>query len=200
LSEWSRDAIALLDLHGGDIGEIQASYIVFQKTGDTAEDRRGELLARCFDTPFVVGLNPKCTEASGRSCTALAKSGRFGLVTESGDHGVLEEKAILMHQRGILNVARVLGVLCDRAPDESSAAVCVDEYVFLTAPAAGLFYPRVEPGDMVSKGEILAEIRDAFGRCRAKIEAPTDGVVLWRWCLQFIKQDAWVGAIGHVSC
>ena len=200
LFEWADGAAALIDMHGGDIGEIQSPYIVYQRTGDAALDAHHEALARCFDTDWLVGVDPARSEVPGRSCTALGRLGRAGLVSEAGDHAVLTAAHADWHARGVLNAARLLGIL-DGEIDvdlERRSAVVIEEYVFVHAPVEGLYYPQHEPGIRVEKGQKLGEIRDAFGRRVADVEAPDNGIVMWRWCIQFVKSDAWIGAVGRL--
>ena len=199
LFDWAADAAALIDLHGGDIGEIQSPYVVYQRTGDAAVDNRHEALARCFDTDWLVGVDAARSELPGRSCTALGRLGRAGLVTESGDHAVLTKESAEWHARGVLNAARLVGVLGGEIDVdlERRSAVVIEEYVFTLAPTDGMYYPQHEPGLRVEKGQKLGEIRDGFGRRVADVEAPSDGIVLWRWCLQFAKAGAWIGAVGR---
>ena len=199
LFDWAAGAAALIDMHGGDIGEIQSPYVVYQRTGDAALDARHEALARCFDTDWLVGVDPALSEVPGRSCTALGRLGRAGLVTEAGDHAVLTGAHADWHARGVLNAARLLGVL-DGDVDvdlERRSAVVIEEYVFTFAPVDGLYYPQHEPGIEVEKGRKLGEIRDPFGRRVADVEAPDDGIVMWRWCMQFARAGAWIGAVGR---
>jgi len=196
LAEWAHDAVALIDLHGGDIGEIQAPYVVFQRTGDDRIDRRHEALARCFDTPLLVGLDPTAREKPGRSCTALGRRGRAGLVTESGNHAVLDWAAVDWHVRGIVNAARLFGILPGEVDVRRDDALIIDRYVFVTAPADGLYYPTHEPGIRVERGARLGELRDVFHHRITDVVAPAGGIVMWRSCLQFAKADSWIGAIG----
>ena len=200
LFDWAAGSAALVDMHGGDIGEIQSPYVVYQRTGDAAIDARHEALARCFPTDWLVGVDPAVSESPGRSCTALGKIGRAGLVSEAGDHAVLTGAHADWHARGVLNAARLLGVL-DGEVDvdlERRSAVVIEEYVFARAPVDGLYYPRHEPGILVEKGQKLGEIRDTFGRRVADVEAPDDGIVMWRWCIQFARAGAWIGAVGRL--
>ena len=200
LFEWAADAEALIDLHGGDIGMIQSPYVVYQRTGDPEVDARHEALARCFPTDWLVGVDPMAVESPGRSSTALGRLNRAGLVSESGDHAVQSATSTDWHVRGVLNAARLLGVLGgDIDVDlERRSAVVIEEYVFTCAPVDGLYYPQHEPGIRVEKGDKLGEIRDTFGRRVVDVEAPDSGIVMWRWCMQFVKAGAWIGAVGRI--
>jgi predicted deacylase len=199
LNEWAGCAAALIDLHGGDIGEVQEPYVVLQRTGDAAFNAQLISCARCFTSQFIVCLGEQYLASPGRSCSALARFGRVGLVTEAGDHAVIQEDAVLRHGLGVLNVARLLGVLNDRPAECNAHATVIEEYVFVTAPVAGLFYPISSAGQWIRRREPFGELRDNFGRKRQVVLAPCDGVVLWHSCLQFAKAEAWIGAIGQLG-
>jgi uncharacterized protein len=197
LSEWASSAAALIDLHGGDIGEVQEPYVVLQRTPDEPFNSRLISYARCFTSHFIVCLGEQHLTSPGRSCSALARYGRIGLVTEAGDHAVIQPHAVLRHVHGILNVARLLGILNDRPAESNTNARLIDDYVFVSAPVEGLFYPISVAGQWIKRNEPFGELRDSFGRRRHMVLAPSDGIVLWHSCLQFAKAENWIGAIGH---
>src|SRR5262245_31569063 len=56
LNDWAADADVLVDLHGGDLCERVAHFMVVQCTGDDEFDRRALSLALSFDAELVVSL------------------------------------------------------------------------------------------------------------------------------------------------
>jgi len=196
LQEWAGDAAALLDLHGGDIGEAQQPFVIFQRTGDARVDKRHEALARCFETDFLVWLEPALMERPGRCCTALARIGRVGLVAERGDNGVLSPAAVRWHADGVLRVAELLGMLPKRPRKRRPNQFVMPGYTFLKAPCDGLVRFRCKPGAQVMRGEIVAEMHDELRRPLADIAAPANGYLLWYSSMLFAKRESWVGALG----
>lgn len=196
LQEWARDAAVLLDLHGGDIGEAQQPFVIFQRTGNPKIDKRHEAIARCFETDFLVGLEPELMKKPGRCCTALARIGRVGLVAERGDNGVLSPAAVRWHADGVLRVAELLGMLPKRPRKRRPEQFVMPGYTFLKAPCDGLVRFRCKPGDPVTKGQIVAELYDELRRPLADIAAPTHGYLLWYSSMLFAKRESWIGALG----
>jgi predicted deacylase len=49
----------------------------------------------------------------------------------------------------------------------------------LTSPKTGVLHPKVEPGQSVAAGSILAIVTDFFGREIARVTAPFAGEVLY---------------------
>jgi uncharacterized protein len=196
LQEWAGGAAALIDLHGGDIGEAQQPFVIFQRTGNAQVDKRHEAIARCFETDFLVGLEPELMKKPGRCCTALARIGRVGLVAERGDNAVLSPAAVRWHADGVLRVAELLGMLPRQPRKRSLKQFVMPGYTFLKAPCDGLVRFRCKPGARVTQGQIVAEMHDELRRPLADITAPANGYLLWYSSMLFAKRESWVGALG----
>jgi predicted deacylase len=180
LTEWAADAAALIDLHGGDLRENVAKFIMYQRTGDPAQDSRRAGLARAFDADLVVGLEPDLMAAPGRSCTALASLGRDGLLAEAGANGVIDEESVQFHVGGVLGVARGLGMIDGPAPVPKRRQVDCDRYLWIAMPADGFIHFEVEPAASVTAGQRLGRVHDLVGQPCGELRAPADGFVLWR--------------------
>jgi hypothetical protein len=50
---------------------------------------------------------------------------------------------------------------------------------WLRSEVTGYWHPRVAVGDLVSAGQLVGEVRDAFHTVLRRIEAPIGGVVLF---------------------
>jgi predicted deacylase len=178
-TEWAANADCYVDLHGGDLRENVAKFVMFQRTDDPELNARGEVLARCFDAEIVVGLPTRLLEQPGRATTAFARQGRIALTSEAGANGILDEASITFHVDGVLNIAHRLGMI-DRTPRFERARVSCHDYLWVKSPANGQLYPTVEPGDAVVQGQDLGAIHDLFGERVGHLQAPADGLVLWR--------------------
>ena len=196
LFDWSGDAQALIDLHGGDLHEKFSRYTVWQRSGAADLDERNERLARGFDADFVVGLEPRYMEARGRCCTAAAKLSRLSVVVEGGSEARFSEAHMLYHVNGVMNAARTLGMTGGRPLPARLGQIAIADYVFLTAPADSMVTPRVEPCEFVQRGQHVMECRDLFGRTIGEIVAPAAGYVIWRTSHLAAREGAWIGAIG----
>lgn len=178
-NEWAANADCYVDLHGGDLRENVSKFVMFQRTGAGELDARRELLARCFDAEIIVGLPKQLMDHPGRAPTGFARQGRIAIVAEAGANGVRDEASITYHVDGILNIANCLGMI-DRKPRFQRARVLCHDYLWVESPYSGQFYPTIEPGDAVEQGQDLGAIHDLFGRRIGHLEAPADGLVLWR--------------------
>ena len=192
LFDWGADADVLVDMHGGDLRENVAKFVMFQRTGDPELDARREAMAKCFDADLVVGFDPSHMDRPGRSLTAMAKLGRTGVMSEAGANGVLDDICVRYHTDGVLNVARLLGMLDGPLIHATRAQRVCHQYIWVRCPVDGLFYAAVEPNDHVVRGQRLGEMRNFFGRVLGEVVAPEAGYVLWRMTHPVLKEGAFV--------
>lgn len=178
--EWTAGAACYLDLHGGDLRERVAKFAIYQRTNDRAFDEHARALAMCFDAEIVVGLPPSHMQAPGRPPTAFAGMGRFSVMSEAGSNGIIDEASVGFHVDGVLNVARMLGILEDGPGVFGRARVTCDDYIWIEAPVDGEFHAEIEPGERVFTGQRVGAMRDLFGQTVGEIVSPADGLVLWR--------------------
>jgi predicted deacylase len=190
LFEWAADADVLVDMHGGDLRENVAKFVMFQRTGDPELDARRESMAKCFDADLVVGFDPSHMDRPGRSLTALAKMGRSGVMSEAGANGVVDEGSVRYHTEGVLNLARLLGMLEGTPTRPTRPQRLCHRYIWVRCPVDGLFHAVVEPNEPVVRGQRLGEMSDLFGRVLGEVVAPESGYVLWRMTHPVLKEGA----------
>ncbi|MFI5013095.1 MAG: succinylglutamate desuccinylase/aspartoacylase family protein [Hyphomicrobiales bacterium] len=199
LADWAAEAEVLVDLHGGDLCENVAKFSICQEIGDAKFDARNLALARCFDAEIIVLLEPGLMEAPGRACTARARSKRHAAMSEAGANGIIDAVSVAFHLEGVLNIARLLGMI-DAAPLRGKRRqIVVDRYLWIEAPAAGILRPDAEAGMRISKGQRLATLTDLFGTAKGEIQAPEAGVLLWRITHGMVAEGEKVFGLGGWS-
>ena len=194
LNEWAADADVLVDMHGGDLDERMARYVVIQSIGDADFDARAEAAAACFDTSLVVALNAATMNEPGRCCTALAAQKRIALVSEAGDFGMADDDSIAWHRNGIRELAVLLGMV-----DGENTALreqrYLDRYEWIVSPEEGIVEKSFKPGDWIEAGTRIGTVTDYFGREKAAIHAPHSGYVMMQKAPQFVTKGFWIGAV-----
>lgn len=180
MSEWCADADVYIDMHGGDLRESVAKFVVFQRTDTPETGARARQMATCFDAEIILGLPASYMETSGRPPTAFARQDRVALMSEAGSNGLLDEGAITFHVEGVLNIARRLGIINSPMSGFRNARVLCDKYLWIYSPEDGEFHAEAEPGERVNKGQRLGTIRNLFGDTLAEVVAPGTGYLLWR--------------------
>ncbi len=194
-TEWCRDSDCYVDMHGGDLRENVSKFSIYQRTGDAAFDDQARQLARCFDAEIIAGLPPADMEAYGRPPTGFARARRFSIMSEAGSNGIIDEVSVRYHVEGVLRIARHLGMTDTALPDFIRGRVNCSDYIWVPAPETGEFHPMTEPGEAVSRGQVLGRMRDLFGRDLVDVTAPVTGLVLWRMTHPTLRRDMPVLAI-----
>jgi len=198
LTEWAGDADLLVDLHGGDLREDVAKFVMCQMTGDAEFDGRTREFAHCFDADVVVEFAAGQTSNRGRATNERPHLGKHAVMAEAGTNGRLDEACIAFHTQGTLNVARKLGLIGGPLVSGGRARRVVENFVKIGSPASGRFYLEADVGDHVEKGQRLARLRDLYGAEIAEIRAPFSGRIVMVVTHNIVEQDEWVISVGEV--
>jgi len=92
--------------------------------------------------------------------------------------GTYREDEIGQHVRGVTNILKDLGTLEGEPELKHNGAARVFEENFTVATTrGGTMHPRVFPSEAISKGQVLAEIKNLEGEVVEELTAPADGVV-----------------------
>ena len=187
----------LVDLHCGDGNEWLRPYVYLPVTGDEKMDARLReiVLAYGFDHIVIDRDRPKDPAASVYCSTTAVTRGKPAFTAESGALGQRDNASVERHVRGVLSLMRHLKML-DGEPQRAEHPVFYDPTRVLTSPATGILYPRVERGQFVAKGTVLATITDFFGATIGDVRAPFDGVVLYIVTTPPISQGEPVAFVG----
>ena len=193
VNEWSKDAACFLDLHGGDLRENCGRFVFFQLDHGSEMEQQARKLALCFDADVIYGLAEEYMQQPYMTPTGLGSIGRVGMTVENGANGVLSEDVISYHVGGVMNVARMLGILDSPISEfTKKRIICAGEYLRPACPEDGMFYSEVEPGDQVTKGQRIGTMRNLFGEPLGDILAPEAGVILWRMTHPLNLKGTWL--------
>ncbi|MDQ0391362.1 succinylglutamate desuccinylase/aspartoacylase family protein [Labrys monachus] len=198
LHEWAGDADLLVDLHGGDLREDVAKFVMCQMTGSEEFDRRTRDFAHCFDADVVVEFAAGQTSNRGRATNERPSLGRHAVMAEAGANGRLDEACIAFHTQGVLNIARRLGLVGGPLVPGGRARRVLDNFVKIGSPASGRFYLEADVGDHVERGQRLARLRDLYGAEIGEIRAPFSGRVVMVVTHNIVEKDEWVISVGEV--
>ncbi|HLN11766.1 MAG TPA: M14 family metallopeptidase, partial [bacterium] len=162
-----------VDLHGGDINEALVPFTILLDSGTPEVDAAAMDLARVYGIKYVVR-----GRVSGGTYSAAAQRKIPAILAEAGGQGLLEPAALALHLRGLQNVLKHLKVVSG-APEPVEPIVLLGPLHWVSSEHTGLFYPNVVPGDRVTQGQRVGEIRDYFGASLAEIVSPGTGIVLF---------------------
>ncbi|NEI72163.1 hypothetical protein GR212_21485 [Rhizobium lusitanum] len=83
-------------------------------------------------------------------------------------------------RKGVMNVMRMLGMMEGSLEEQVSPKSLPGRYKYwgsLSSQAAGLLWPKIAPGELVSKGEVVAEITNLYGDVLEVVVSPADGFI-----------------------
>ena len=195
-TRWSAGADAVIDLHGGDLREDVAKFVMVQMTGDAGFDARTRALARCYDAELIVEFQPGERENTGRATNMLPRLGRHAVMSEAGTNGRLDADSIAFHTGGVLNIAHLLGMTDGPPLPHRRTASVLGGFSRIVAPAAGRFYCEVACNDAVAAGQRVATLSDIFGTQVAEIRAEVAGRVVMIVTHNIVAAGEWVLSIG----
>jgi predicted deacylase len=154
-----------LNLHGGDIEEDVLTGVMYSRIGDEERDNLNLRMCRNFGWDWI---------REGKS-SPPKRFMPLTVGTEAGGMGRCTMDMVDMVVKGCENILKYLEML-DGKPDLPKKAKVFKPY-HMYSSRGGFFISYVTGGDMVSKGDMLGEIRNLRGSIIEEITAPTDGVV-----------------------
>ena len=99
----------------------------------------------------------------------------------------MQEEAVEQLVNGVVNVMQHLGMIAGKLPsldplpnkgDEVSATV-LTKFEWVYTKSAGMWYPKIGPGDQVKEGQQTGTVGDLFGDTSEEIISPVNGVLLF---------------------
>ena len=174
----------VLDLHCNARDSVLFN---FTRTGDFPAARESVRLSKVFG--FTTVLSEAKQHGFGfeerllglMADYALA-NGKPTLTVELTPTHEWHEESIQAGVRGVLNVMRDLKMISGEVEEQPAALPIISKVLGpqlrVTANRGGFVHPAVVPGSWVTKGEVVARIRDPWGDIVEEVGSPADGHVL----------------------
>ena len=196
--EFIRHADAYLDFHGGDIPEALVPFSIC-RGGESETDRRSLQLATAFGLPYVLAVDRPIQAAKGfSSYVAAAELGIPSVLAEAGGVGQLQPEAVKLLVDGAHRALRHLGMGGDQVRDVATPTI-LGSFEWLYAANAGMFYPHVTAGDLVTAGAEIGTVGSLFGDTLERVIAPVTGRVLFLTINPAVKAGGLLMGIGVVD-
>jgi predicted deacylase len=221
INEFVVHADAYVDLHGGDIPEALVPFVICRSEAGLADSKardvaaRSKQIAMAFGLPYVLTVSKPVQPAKGQSSyAAAAERGVPSILAEAGGVGQMQEEAVELLANGVVNVMRHLGMIAGDTPatagnDETNpkskiketarsavATAVLTRFEWLYTKNAGMWYPRVAPGDRVKEGEQIGTVGDLFGDTLENISSPVNGVLLFLTINPSVSENGLLMGIG----
>jgi uncharacterized protein len=200
---------ALIDAHCGDLVEALEPFSLYES--GPAEDRSKDM-ADAYGLPYVIRQEPGPDRAvAGTTVGAAAQVGIPAICAESGGCGLVEPHAVALHEAGLNNVLRLLGMtgsasLAAKTPDggpgdEPSRPELryLSRFLWLRCRQAGWWEPVVGAGDAVASGQVIGTVTSLDGaETLETITAPADCVVIFLTSSPAVADDGLLIGLGAV--
>jgi len=149
-------------------------------------------MARDFGLPVIV--NSGFTDGTLRA--AAHRAGIPVITYEAGEALRLDERAIGVGLRGIVDVMRGLDMLPGRRRSGAVAPFVASSTTWYRAPTDGMFRPLVRLGAKVQPGDALGVIAAPFGGTETRLEAGSEGIVICASNLPLVNEGE---ALFHIA-
>jgi predicted deacylase len=168
-----KQASYYIDLHGGDLIEALVPFTIFFKTGNEKLDAASLELAKTFGIPYLV-----CSSGATSTFSAANQAGIPAVLTEAGGQGIWRRDQVELHIDGIHRVLHQYGMLQGAAPAPVKCAI-LENFIWMRADVEGFWYPAIEVGAKVHKGQKVGVIKDAWGAVLQEAVCEGEGDVLF---------------------
>src|SRR6266404_2953028 len=118
IHEFVVHADAYIDLHGGDIPEALVPFVICREGSDDVANKSKEI-AMAFGLPYVLTISKPVQPSKGHragagglsSYAGAAEKGIPAILAEAGGVGQLQQDAVEMLTKGVVNVMGILGMI-----------------------------------------------------------------------------------------
>ena len=177
-----------IDLHTGAINRSNLP----QLRGDFSKPELRQY-ARTFGAP--IALHSRLREGSLRGAAEAA--GVPVLLYEAGEALRLDEVAIRVGLKGILNLMQNCAMISERRSGRPKAAPMFSRSSkWIRAPMAGLFSAHRALGAVVSEGETIGQVMNPYDGTMEAVTARFDGVIIGRTNISVVNQ---ADALFHIA-
>lgn len=179
-----------IDLHTGSGNRTNLPQI----RGRLSDTRTREL-AEVFGAPVTV--DSRVRDGSVRQ--AAAETGATALLYEGGEANRFDDRAIAIGTEGVLRCLADIGMIPpgDRLPPPPT--VFVKSPKWTRASRSGVLHMETELGKEVQAGEVMALLRDVFGRKVHSVKARTDGLIIGQAWSAVIHQGEAIVNIAEIE-
>lgn len=165
-----------IDLHSGDDYEQLTPYVYYAGKADEKVVSMSRKMAQQVDVPYMVRSNV----ASGGAYNYAASQGIPSILIERGQMGGWTFEEVRSTRRDVRNILCDLGIYWGKKDYRAYYPLEVTDVCYQVSSQNGCWYPLRKPGDIITRGEKLGEVRDYEGNVKEVSTAEFDGVILYQ--------------------
>ncbi len=169
----------LIEMHSPEAGLGHLSYIYCTDVGNPFLVRKTKEMTGVFGTDIIVNsvFFPANNNESVYLCNTALFIGKPSILVFSGNSGEIDENPESRTVKGIYNVFRQTGLI-EGETEPVKEQIWIRQIVKEEAKHNGLFFPAVQIGQNIQKGETAGYIRDEKNEVLQEIMSPKDGIIL----------------------
>ena len=164
----------VVDLHSGGAYEPLTPCLFFPAAAGRQVRQLAEEATKVVDIPYCIASG-----AGDGSYSWAASQGIPGLLLERGGNGECPSEEVEHYCRDIHNLMIYLGLMKEKMFPRKSVRQVFEQTSYLAADCSGFWYPAIHIDQKISKGDLLGEIRDVFGKVQQRYFAAHDGIVFY---------------------
>lgn len=174
-------ADVVLDFHSGGKTLDFIPFAAVHQLDDSVQQTRCEAAMHAFNAPYSMTMLE--IDAVGMFDTAVEAQGKVFVSTELGGGGTASARTLAIARKGVRNLLIHTGILTGTLERSSSVRLDMpDQSCFVFAEHDGLIEARVDLGDHVVAGDVIARIWpvDRTGVAPIDCHARRDGILASR--------------------
>lgn len=172
--DFQKKADFYIDLHGGDLFERVTPYVYYPGIAKDEVVNISKRAAKVLDVAYMV----KSTATTG-AYNSAAIHGVPSILIERGGQGLWNRLEVDSYKNDVLNILKHLKVIAGELVPNQHTPIDVINPIYLTANNSGCWYPCVNAGAPLIKGQMLGEVKDFFGNTLDTYYSQMVGVVLY---------------------
>lgn len=192
-TECQQQADFYLDLHGGDLYELSTNFVYYPGIAEPDIIEKSKEVAAILDVKYMVKSG-----ATTGAYNSAAIRGIPSLLIERGGRGLWSREEIEAYKGDVQSILKYLKVLNGEL-QKNQSPINITKAIYLEAEVTGCWYPDVEAGQLIRKGQRLGIIKDFFGQVVRIYEAQMDGVVLYMTISLSVEENEPLVAYGEVA-
>lgn len=173
LKEVTENADFFIDMHCGDLLEDLTPLAFYpHNAGDEVKDYVEKVLANS-GFPYAIG-----SMSTNGTHTNIAMHGVPGMITEYGCHGLWTEEEVDGYMDCIWRILAALEVT--EMPADKKETRFLEPVQETYSEYYGYWYPASQAGVVLSKGDLIGHIEDAYGNELARFVADEEVILLYQ--------------------
>lgn len=174
---WSK-ADMIVDIHCN----TRPDSLIYQwiNVGNPEPRERLERMAHAFGVTTIASDEPLGEEALPTFYNLVARKAVPVLLAELTDGRCISEPSTSAGVRGILNIMKTFNMIDGEPVPQQGFPIVPGVHKFnsiIHANRGGIIRILKKPGELIRRGEVLAEIHDLYGDVIETVEMPMDGYV-----------------------